>query len=179
MAEEQAELQEGAEIAAPKKSGSKKTIIIIAAVALFEAAGFFAFIKFFYATPEPTYGADAEHLVEEEEEAPATKTAEVELLKRCKIPNSSKGITYLYDFDLAILVPVDKQEAATTLVEEHRAQISDRVGQLVRAANSRVLDEVDFKSLRMQIHEALAKVFDDETLVIEVLIPRCVPIKTD
>lgn len=179
MAEEITEATEGAEDAPKKKSGSKKTIIVIASVALLEAAGFFAFIKFFYATPEPSFGAETEHVVEEEQAAPATKTAEVDLLKRFKVPNSAKGLTYLYDFDIAILVPVDKKEAATLIVEEHKSQVSDRVAQLVRAANTRVLDEVDFKSLRMQIHETLAQVFQDDTLVLEVLIPRCVPIRTD
>lgn len=224
--------------AKPKKKLPLMMMGIIGGIAAAQAVGFFVFIKMFYATPAPTYGADGEHAIEsagthgeppkdaghgEEKgghgdakasghDAPAKggdhgappkkddghggggghgdakggaaalpvgKTAEVELVKKYKVPNNSRGIAYIYDFDIAMIVPGPQREHAAGLVAANQAQIYDRVGQIVRAAPARVLDEVDFRSLRLQIREALHEIFAEEDLVQQVLIPRCVPIRTD
>jgi hypothetical protein len=207
-----------------KEAGSEKskkkfplmTVGLIGGIAIAQAVGFFVFIKMFYATPAPTYGAGGEHVLADGHGAPdgdagkghaepakggdagghgdagkagavdpaaaaalIGKTAEVELVKKYKVPNNSRGIAYIYDFDIAMVVPGPQREHAAALVSANQAQIYDRIGQIVRAAPARVLDEVDFRSLRMQIREALHEIFGEEDLVQQVLIPRCVPIRTD
>lgn len=219
--------------AKPKKKSPLLVIGLIGGIALVQAGGFFAFIKFFYATPAPTYGQGGEqaiagsaaehgpdnaahgdaaskdgHAAADDghgaaaavadghgdghgsghdppaatEAAPAVPRgtfAEVELIKKYKVPNNTRGIAYLYDFDIAMVVESAKKQQAAALVTANQAQIYDRIGQIVRAAPPRVLDEVDFRNLRVQIRAALHEIFDDESLVQQVLIPRCVPIRTD
>ena len=177
--------QDVAPITAASPKGGKKSMMligIILAVTALEGVGFFFLMKMFYATPKPAYGENSEageHAIPEEhpEQVGPTRSAEVKLVERFKVPNSAKGISFLYDFDIAILVPEAEKEAALLLVAASEAQIRDRVSQLVRAASARVLEEVDFKTLRMQIQEALGEIFHNDHLVIQVLSPRCVPIR--
>ncbi len=167
------------ETAKPAKGGkgSMMVIAMIAGVAIFEAVGFFVFLKFFYATPQPTYGQEAGAHVVEPEPPAHVEMVEIKVFDKFRIPNNARGVPMIYVLDLAITVPMDKQEHAAALVEGNAAQIRDRVSQLVRAASERVMDEVDFRTLRVQIREALIEIFRDEHLVDGVFIPQCVPMR--
>lgn len=111
--------------------------------------------------------------------APLGKYAEVDLVKKLKVPNNGRGVAYIYDFDIAMVVLSDLRNHASTLVSQNQAQVQDRIAQIVRAAPSRVLDEPDFRSLRLQIRDAVQEIFDDHELILQILIPRCVPIRTE
>lgn len=164
---------------------SKKTLIIIVAVAAVQGGLFFAAIKFFGGAPQPSYGATGEpgrpdeHYTQGGDPTRSMETVEVDLLKKFRVPNTKSGRTWVYDFDIKIVVPADRKAAVESLVTERAGEISDRVAQIVRAADSRTLQEDDFRTLRMQIEQALATIFRDEKLVQRVLIPRCVPTQAD
>ena len=67
----------------------------------------------------------------------------------------------------------------TTLAKERLREISDRVARIVRAADPAVLHEPELKTLRMQLQHAVGEVAGDQDAIIEILIPRCVPIRSD
>lgn len=171
--------------AAPETKPGKKlpmTPILIGVVSLVEAAGFFAYMKFMGGGPKATYGDDhGQHAIEEHAPAApaALPSAEVQLVKRFRVPNNKQGVTFIYDFDISIVVPGEKREEVELKVEERAAEIADRMARIVRAADPRILAEDDFATLRAQIGHALGEVFHDEELVQRVLIPRCVPMRAD
>lgn len=179
MADEHTEPQ------AESKPARKKlpmTLIAVLGVAVLEAAGFLIAFQFMGGGgPQPTYGGEeGEHYAHGEEPAPeAGPGAEVELLKKFRVPNNKSGRMYIYDLDISLVVPDSKRELATTRIAERAAQISDCVARIVRGADQRTLNEDDLQSLRVQLKHELTTVLQDEGLVDRVLIPRCVPIRAD
>ncbi len=170
--------QAPAEDGGGKKKGMMMTIGLIAGVAILEAVLFFVFIKVFYSSPDPAHGESGEHVIDDGA-APMMSTAEVPLATRFKVPNTSKGVTYIYDFDISMVVPAEQMADAKSLVEARQGQLQDRIARIVRAANARILDEVDFKTLRGQFEEAVRDVLDNDEIVVQVLIPRCVPLRAE
>ncbi|MFQ5807414.1 MAG: hypothetical protein ACE5I3_13280 [Phycisphaerae bacterium] len=177
MSEEEA----SKEVAPPKKLRVSTTLALVAGVAIVEGIGFYTATKLFGGGPQVAHGAEEEegHLLDGEEPGSLSATAEVEVLTNFKVPNDKRGRTYVYDFDVAIKVAGHRKEDATVFVSERQREISDRIARIVRAADPAVLHEAALKTLRMQLQQAIGEVAGDQDLIIEVLIPRCVPIRSD
>ncbi len=192
------------ENAAPAPKPKKKLPLILGLVlgiSLVEGAGFFVAFKVFGGGPKPSYGGeDGRHAVEVEKpatgghggksaasegegkkggEGAEASATEVPLLQKFRVPNNQSGKTYIYDFDLTVVVAAGRKEAAEKLVAGHAGEIADRIAQIVRGAEQKALDEYDFKTVRQQIQRALGEIMGDEKLVERVLIPRCVPIRAE
>lgn len=166
---------------ARKRSRVTTAIALVTGVAIVEGLGFYAVTKLFGGGPQVAYGEGEArgHVLDGEEAGGMPYTAEVEVLAKFKVPNDKRGRLYIYDFDVALKVPARRAEEANRLVKERKRELSDRVARIVRAADPMVLHEPELKTLRMQLQRAIAKVAGDQDLIIEVLIPRCVPIRSD
>jgi len=173
---------------APQKEASPKkktrvpmTLALVVGIAIVEGIGFYTATKMFGGGPQVAHGAGESegHLLEGEEAGTASVTAEVGVLENFKVPNDKRGRLYVYDFDVALKVPAYREEDATQLVTERKREISDRVARVVRAADPAVLHEPELKTLRMQLRHAIGEVVGDQEIIVEVLIPRCVPIRSD
>jgi len=155
-----------------------KTLGIVLGVAIGEALVFGLIFKFAGGGgPAAAYG-EGTHAVE----APTSRPvglAEVLVLKSFRAPNDKTGRLYIYDLDVTVVVAEDQKERASALVQQHAAEIGDRVARIVRSASDRVLREDDLRALRQQILDALREITRDETLIQRVLIPRFVPMRTD
>ena len=81
------------------------------------------------------------------------------------------GQLFVYDLKVAAVVPKDKKEQAEQLVAQISAKITDRLIRVIRRAEPGQLREEDLGSLRRQIKYELDKLFEDDTIVREVLIP--------
>ncbi len=164
-----------------KKSRVPMTLALVVGIAVVEGIGFYAATKMFGGGPQVAHGAaESEgHLLEGEEAGAASVTAEVGVLENFKVPNDKRGRLYIYDFDVALKVPAYREEDAKQLVTDRKREISDRVARVVRAADPAVLHEPELKTLRMQLQHALGEVVGDQDIIVEVLIPRCVPIRSD
>ena len=162
-----------------KKRKIPKTAVIIAAVTVVEAAGFFGAMKMFGGGPSDMYGADGEHYVQGNDPTTQLATAEVMVLKKTKIPNSKSGRAYIYDMDVAVVVTSDREEEMKELVEKRGGEIGDRISMIVRSASPDVLEDPEFLTLKMKFREALNKIAGDDTLVLRVLIPRSVQMRAD
>lgn len=169
--------------AQPKKSNKRVMFWIIAVlvVAAIEAAIFFVFIKFMGSGAELAYGEDGQHLLHPDEEEMEQKTAEIALLAGFRVPNDKDGKLRIFDFDITVTVPdgdAAMRERLDEALESRKHAIKDRIARIVRGASPRVLNEDDLRTLRLQIHNALTDVLGDPGAIIEVLIPRFVPLRT-
>ncbi len=166
----------------PKKGGllNKKMIIIIGAVTVIEGVTFFAASKIFGGGPQVAYGEEAgQHVMEGQPTDGNEQPAEIQLVRGFRAPNRRGGRPYIFDMDVAIKIPAPRKEEFQKLVDDHKAEIEDRIARIVRAAEPAVLYEPELKTLRMQIRQALGEIVDDPDAIREVLIPRCVPIQSD
>ncbi len=168
--------------AAPKKKRRVPfTLVLVVGIAVVEGIGFYTAARIFGGGPQVAYGTDegGAHLLDGEEVGDQSDTVEIEVLRKFKVPNDKKGRLYIYDFDVALKVPGHREEEATRLVAERQGELSDRVARVVRAADPAILHEPALKSLRVQLKHAIGEVVGDQDIIVEVLIPRCVPIRAD
>lgn len=105
--------------------------------------------------------------------------AEVQLVKSHKVPNNTSGRLYIYDIEISIVVPGNKKAAVEKLAKQRSADIADTISQVMRGADTRMLNETDLRTLRGQMMSGLADLFGDDKLIQKVLIPRCVPLRAD
>lgn len=153
---------------APPKSGKKKVIAVVGAFVLLEATGIFVALKFFGAGPS---AADAGAvLTTQPGEDDLLSSAEIEVAQ-FRAPNEKTGQLFVYDLKVAVVVPVERKDEAEQLVDRVSSKITDRLIRVIRRAEPGQLREEDLGSLRRQIKYELDKLFQDDTMVREVLIP--------
>ena len=162
--------------AARSKKKAPKILIIVVGVAVVEAALFFGAIKIFGGGPQTSYG-DNQHVMAGEEADPDASPVEVELLRKFRVPNSKKGRTFIYDFDVSVTVLTSRLEDMEKLVKERSGEIADLLAQIVRAADPKDLDEADLRTLKLKFKTAIGEIAQDEELVKKVLIPRWTPVQ--
>ncbi len=163
----------------PKK-GLPKTPILIAVITVVQAGAFYGATQMFGGGPQVAHGSEHEtEYLHGEEPVHGPATVEVSLIEKFKVPNSRSGRMYIYDFDVSIKIPGHRQEETAALVAGRKSEISDRIARIVRAADPTVLSEPELKTLREQFRQVLGEIFGDADLVLEVFLPRCVPIRTD
>jgi flagellar basal body-associated protein FliL len=109
--------------------------------------------------------------------AAAAGSMEVVLLQRFKVPNNKSGVTIIYDFDISVVVSAAHKPVMEEAAKNRAAEISDRVAQVIRQVNPRVLEEDDFAALRELLKQALGEIVGDQQVIQRVLIPRCVPLR--
>ena len=172
------------EPAAPPKTKNSTvvTLMIVLIVAGIEAAAFFVAMKYLGGGPSPSFGASGEHVMEGDGEGAGEDGAdsgEVVLLERFRVPNDKSGSTIIYDFDISVVVPAERRAEMEEVIATRASEIRDRAAQTIRQASKRVLDEDDFGTLRMLLKLALSEIVGDDEMIKKVLIPRCVPMRTD
>ena len=157
------------------------TLALVVCVAVVEGIGFYAATKFFGGGPQVAHGAEGDegNLLDGAEAGSVPETVEIELLRKFQVPNDQKGRLYVYDFDLAVKVPGHRKEEIEKFAVERQREISDRVARIVRAADPAVLHEPELATLRAQLQRAIGEIAGDQDVIREILIPRCVPIRSD
>ena len=184
MAEEKKEAVKPQEPApAPKvKKGLPKMLIIVIAVTVVEGGLFFAAMKMFGGGPQVAHGAAEGKDVlkgDDPHKSDTVEAVEIELLTKFRVPNDKSGALFIYDLDLFVKVAKGKQATIEGLVNSRRGELSDRVARIIRGNDAAVLNEADLKTLRTQIRNSLGDLAGDPEIIQEVLIPRCVPMRTE
>lgn len=169
---------------APAKPRRKlpKTAIIVAVVSVVEAGLFFGVMKMFGGGPQVAHGATSGDNVlhgENPTDKEKISSVEVDLLQKFRVPNDKSGHLFIYEFDLAVKVSNKRKEEVEKLATERKGELSDRVARIMRGNDASVLNEADLKTLRMQLRNAISELAGDPEIVQEVLIPRCVPMRSD
>jgi len=156
-----------------------RTAMIVMGVTILEGGFFFAATKIFGGGPQVAQGVEGEHLLEGDPGEDVTATAEVEVLHGFRSPNNKKGRAYIYELDVIVKVPGHRKEEIEELVAERSGEIEDRISRIVRAADPAILNEPELKTLRMQIRRTVGEIARDQDVILEVLLPRCVPHRAD
>ena len=193
-AEKKPEAAPAASGAAGKKAGGgaggllAKTPVLLGGVMLLEAVVLFAGFKFLGAGPKPAGaeivqedGADAHG---EDGAAGAAgkkkKTVEVPVLD-FKAQNKLSGRTFIYDVSIYVVTKSEFDAQVRDTIKEREALIKDRVRTIIAQNDPEKLgggSEPGLETLRRQVKHQLDEIIG-EGMVDEVLVPRCIPIRTD
>ncbi len=173
---------------APAKGGLlTKTPVLLGGVMILEAVVLFTGVWFFSRGPKNANGADLTIQTAKEGESPEAAAAEnkehpveIELLED-RFPNKQNGHTFLYDVDIFVAVKPSKQESIKKAIKDQDALIKDRVRTIIAQTDPDKLgggSEPGLETLRRQVKYQLDDILGDG-MVDEVLVPRCIPFRTD
>ena len=168
-----------------------KTPVLMGGVMLLEAVVLFAGFKFLGAGAPP---ADAAHIANlddghgnsghgDDGKAPPLdkrKTVEVNVLD-FKAPNKLSGRTFLYDVSIYLVTKSEHAESVKQTIKDREALIKDRVRTIIAQSDPEKLgggSEPGLETLRRQVKYQLDEIIGEE-MISEVLVPRCIPFRTD
>ena len=184
----------GGAATAEKKGGAggflAKTPVMLTGVMLLEAAVLFAGFKFLGGGPTHAGGAEIETLdsagkagegeVGDAKGASKHKTAEVAVLE-FKAQNKLSGRTFVYDVSIFVVTKSEFKAQVADTIKEREALIKDRVRTIIAQNDPEKLgggSEPGLETLRRQVKHQLDEIVGDG-LIDEVLIPKCIPIRSD
>jgi flagellar basal body-associated protein FliL len=164
-----------------------KTPIVVAGVMLVEAVILFAGFKFLGGGPrnaaagvDMVEGAGGHDATTRPATAEQAATAELPIVD-IRAPNKQSGRTFLYDVSIFAVVKAENQDKVKSLISSRDALIKDKVRTIIAEMDPDKLgggSEPGLETLRRQVKFQLDQILGDG-LVSEVLVPRCMPFRTD
>ena len=174
--------------AAEKKGGGllTKLPVLLGGVMLIEAVVLFAGFKFLGSAAKPAQGAEIAT-------APApsstgggavppvgAKTVEIPVVD-FRAPNKQSGRMFIYDVSIFAVVKSPVADQVKQIITDSDALIKDRVRTIIAESDPDKLgggSEPGLETLRRQIKFQLDEIVGDG-MIDEVLVPRCMPFRTD
>jgi flagellar basal body-associated protein FliL len=175
---------------AVKKSGGllSKTPVLLGGVMVIEAILLFAGFKILGgSSPKPASGAEmAEHESHDGHDgghAPVDKKkiVEIHVVDDFRAPNKVNGHTYFYEVSIVVLTKTEASEKVKPAIEERGALIKDRIRTIIAQSDPEKLgggSEPGLETFRRQVKYQLDEIIGDG-LIDEVLVPKCIPYRTD
>lgn len=175
-----------------------KTPVMLGGVMILEAVVLFAGFKFLGGgAPQTAAGAEMSSEESQDDEAaddhgggdhgdgekksgPKKKTLELKVLD-FRAPNKQSGRTFLYDVSIYVVTKSEFEAQVTSTITDRTALITDRVRTIIAQSDPEKLgggSEPGLETLRRQVKYQLDEIVG-EGMVSEVLIPRCIPFRTD
>ena len=186
----------GASGAGPEKKGGAagllaRTPVMLGGVMLLEAAVLFAGFKFLGGGPTHAGGAE---IVTADSAGKAgeggagakgaagnmRKTAEVNVLE-FRAQNKLSGRTFVYEVSIYVVTKSEFKSQLVDTIKDREALIKDRVRTIIAQNDPEKLgggSEPGLETLRRQVKHQLDEIVGDG-LIDEVLIPKCIPIRSD
>ena len=170
-----------------------KTPMVVGAVMVVEAVILFAGFKFLGGGPrnagaEVTLDGSPSAAGEKGKDGASGKAAgadrklTVEMpVVDIRAPNKQSGRTFLYDVSIFAVVGADAQDKVKDLISSRDALIKDRLRTIIAEMDPEKLgggSEPGLETLRRQVKFQLDQIVGDG-LIDEVLVPRCMPFRTD
>jgi flagellar basal body-associated protein FliL len=167
-----------------------KTPVLLGAVMVLEAVVLFGAFKMLAGSPTPASGADlSQHDGEDnghggkgEGGAGSAKGRSVEInVVNFKAPNKLSGRTFLYDVSIYVVVKASDGEHVKQVIKDREALIQDRIRTIIAQSDPEKLgggSEPGLETLRRQVKYQLDEIVGDGQIA-EVLVPRCIPFRTD
>jgi flagellar basal body-associated protein FliL len=110
------------------------------------------------------------------------KGSEVEILVvDMKAPNKMSGRTFLYDVSIVASTKAENEDLVKNTFKAREALIKDRIRTIIAQSDPEKLgggSEPGLETLRRQVKYQLDEIVGDK-IIDEVLIPRCIPFRTD
>lgn len=154
--------------------GFKKSVpwLIVAALMAVEGVGIFFAVRFFMPDPAAAVASGEEGGGDSTTGSGAgLDLAEVELVE-CRPVNKESGKLVTFQIRVSALVAAGDLKRARTLVQANRTRIKDRVNVVIRSAAPKHLNEPGLETVKRRIKYELDRIFHDEKLILEVLIPE-------
>jgi len=174
-----------------------KMPVMMGGVMLIEAVVLFAGFKFLGAGAPPADAAATAHLDDggdhgdsdhgdghggDGKSAPVDKKKTVEInVLDFKAPNKLSGRTFLYDVSIYLVTKNEHAESVRQTIKDREALIKDRVRTIIAQSDPEKLgggSEPGLETLRRQVKYQLDEIIGEE-MISEVLVPRCIPFRTD
>lgn len=173
-----------------------KTPVLLGGVMIIEAIVLFAGMKFLGGSPKPAAGAEVAAAAEEHGDghgeaagehgekgagvASTKKSVEIEVLS-FRAPNKLSGRTFLYDVSIFAVTKTSNEAAVKSAIGDRKNLITDRIRTIIAQTDPEKLgggSEPGLETLRRQVKYQLDQIVG-EGLIDEVLVPRCIPFRTD
>jgi flagellar basal body-associated protein FliL len=163
-----------------------KMPVLLGGVMVIEAAILFAGFRFLGNKPQAAAGAAL--VGGEGGEGPAGEKGAGKKGKMVEIPvgdfkalNRANGHTFLYDLTIVIIVKTQDEQRVTDSLKDSKGLIEDRIRTIVAESDPDKLGgaaEPGLETLRRQVKYQLDRIVG-EGIIDEVLVPRCIPFRTD
>jgi flagellar basal body-associated protein FliL len=175
--------------AAEKKGGGgllTKLPVLLGGVMLIEAVVLFAGFKFLGSSAKPVQGAEIATAPAPGSTggapapAVASKTVEIPVVD-FRAPNKQSGRMFIYDVSIFAIVKASVADQVKQTITDSDALIKDRVRTIIAESDPDKLgggSEPGLETLRRQIKFQLDEIVGDG-MIDEVLVPRCMPFRTD
>jgi len=98
-----------------------------------------------------------------------------------RAPNKISGRTFLYDVSMWVVTKAEFEDKVKATISSHEALIKDRIRTIIAQSDPDKLgggSEPGLETLRRQVKYQLDEIVGDG-LISEVLVPRCIPFRTD
>jgi flagellar basal body-associated protein FliL len=177
--------------AKPKGKGGglmSKTPILLGGVMLIEAVVLIGGFKFIAGGPKTAAAVELAADTASSEKgdgkggAPVDNKAPVELqLVDFRAPNKTSGRTFLYDVNIVVTTKTATGDKVKDLISSRDALIKDRIRTIIATLDPEKLgggSEPGLETLRRQVKYQLDQILGDG-LIDDVLVPRCIPFRTD
>jgi hypothetical protein len=181
-----------------KKAGGgflTKLPVLLGGVMVIEAVLLFAGFKMFGGAPKAAAGAEltkeeghgGESAHGEHGEGGATSVgdgktpAEVPVVDGFRSPNKVSGHTYFYDVSIVVRTKPAVADTVKKSIDSHGSLIKDRLRTIIAQSDPEKLgggSEPGLETFRRQVKFQLDEIVGDG-LIDEVLVPRCIPFRTD
>ena len=178
-----------------------KLPVMMGGVMIIEAVVLFAGFKFLGSGAKSAEGANVAHLDTGEEggngdaghgegghgggegkAAPVDKRKTIEInVLDFKAPNKLSGRTFLYDVSIYLVTKNEFAEQVKQTIKDRDALIKDRIRTIIAQSDPEKLgggSEPGLETLRRQVKYQLDEIVGEQ-MISEVLIPRCIPFRTD
>lgn len=175
--------------AAAKGGLMAKTPVLLGAVMVLEAVVLFAGFKLLGGGPQAAAGAELStsddsdgHGGKGDGKGGDRKPKAVELnVLDFKAPNKVNGRTFLYDVSIFVVCKSEYEKRVKDALKEREALIKDRVRTIIAQSDPEKLvggSEPGLETLRRQVKYQLDVILG-EGMIEEVLVPKCIPFRTD
>jgi flagellar basal body-associated protein FliL len=166
-----------------------KMPVLLGGVMIIEAVVLFAGFKFLGGAPRAASGAeltmaptgDGKTANKEDAKAADDKsTVEIQVVD-FRAPNKLSGRTFLYDVSIFLVAKAEYQDKIKETISSRDALIKDRIRTIIAQSDPDKLgggSEPGLETLRRQVKYQLDEIIGDG-MVDEVLVPRCIPFRTD
>jgi flagellar basal body-associated protein FliL len=162
----------------PPKSKKLMPILIVGAIMALEGGGIYVAMKLLGAEPAAASASQATGQIGAPvRNEPGKEIAEVPITTT-DASNNVSGRLYLYHIEVSALVEAGKKDGLAELVVQRKSTIQDRINGVIRGADPKHLNEPGLETIRRQIQFELNKVFEDDSLILELLIPKLMQSRT-
>ncbi len=155
-------------------SGGRKSkmvpLLVIALLMIGEGVGVYFVADMISSDPIAAAAEDLE-AADRADGGTTSAFAEVEVAE-CRPSNQMSGKLISFRLRVSVLVPQLELKRATALIEERGGRLRDRINFVVRSVEPQHLNEPGLETLKRRLKREFDRVFEDDSLVHEVLVPE-------